>query len=154
MCTGLDYHWPPAPCKWPPWCCFKAGFFLLGPSQWRLKAGSSHKGNLQKPANPTHFRSQLGNPLVSVLEFFGWGEGSVAYFFLWWGFCGEQGAAVLGRALVCKMALEQAVETQDRAWRSTAPWVRGSAHPMEDADLHSSSLASPLRQDLLWSRLN
>lgn len=40
------------------------------------------------------------------------------------------------------------------ARRNAAPWVHGSVHPMEDTDLCRSSLASPLVQDLLWSRLN
>ena len=88
-----------------PRCRLKVGFFLLGLSQWRLEAGSSCKGNLQKPANPTHFRPQLGTPLASVLEFFGWGVGSVACFFLWWGAARSMGSDVTGdtsgKVLLC-----------------------------------------------------
>lgn len=68
-----------------------------------------------------------------------------------------RGATVLGRALVWKMALEQAMERQGRlgleqhcpmgAWPCTALSHRGYWFTQ-------SSSASPLGQDLLWSRFN
>lgn len=67
-----------------------------------------------------------------------------------------RGATVVGRALVWKMALEQAVKRQGRlGFEQHCPWVRGPAlpFPTEDAGLQSSS-AFPLGQDLSWSRFH
>lgn len=51
MCAGARLLLAPTPGS-SPLPHFKVGFFLLSPSQQRLKAVSSLRGNVQKPANP------------------------------------------------------------------------------------------------------
>lgn len=145
---------------------FKVGFFLLSPSQQRLKGVSSFKGNLQKPANPHNFFFGHRWETPWLWNFFwGVGRGECCLFLFvvrisklggesWCRWYLGQGATVLGRALVWKM--EQAMKRQGRlgleqhcpmgAWPCTALSHRGCWFTQ-------SSSASPLGQDLLWSRL-
>lgn len=80
VCAGARLLLAPTPGN-SPLLHFKVGFFLLSQSQQRLKAASSFKGNLQKPANLHHFfRPQVGNLLASALEFFWVGRGECCLF--------------------------------------------------------------------------